>query len=103
MRTGNWTADEQKKVIDAYLSGVSVDELVTETGRSKRSIQGKLVAEKVYVVPEKPKNVKKDDGPSKKEILNEIAATGFDVDGLDNATKSALGRLLERFEELSTA
>ena len=37
---------------------------------------------------------KKVDGPSKKELLRDIEATGFDVAGFEGATKSALTRLL---------
>ena len=40
------------------------------------------------------KATKKVDGPSKKELLRDIEATGCDVAGVEGATKSALTRLL---------
>ena len=36
----------------------------------------------------------KQEGPSKKEILRDIEAKGFDVAGFEGATKMALTRLL---------
>ena len=59
---------------------------------SVRSVP-KLVKEGVYVATPK-KATKKVDGPSKKELLRDIEATGFDVAGFEGATKSALTRLL---------
>lgn len=91
---GKWTDAEKDKVIAAYVAGKPVKELASEFNRTTRSITGKLVAEKVYVVPEK-KVTKKVEGPSKKDILREIEKTGFEVEGFDNVTKDGLTRLNE--------
>ena len=40
------------------------------------------------------KTAAKQDGPSKKEILRDIEAQGFDVTGFEGATKAALTRLM---------
>jgi len=40
------------------------------------------------------KSAAEQDGPSKKEILRDIEAQGFDVTGFEGATKDALTRLM---------
>ena len=47
----------------------------------------------MYVATPK-KAAAKQEGPSKKEILRDIEAKGFDVAGFEGATKMALTRLL---------
>lgn len=61
-------------------------------GKPVRSVRSKLVREGVY--QPQTKNGKKTDGPSKKELLRDIEAKGFDVTGFESATKPALERLL---------
>ncbi len=93
-KTGSWGTDETALAVSEYDggNGRSVEDIASELGRSKRSVQGKLTAEKVYVVPVKVVAVKKDDGPTKGEHLTAIKASGkfVDVDGLNGATKAAL-------------
>lgn len=62
-------------------------------GKTERSIRSKLVREGVYVPKNKTTN-RKTEGPSKKELLRDIEAKGFDVSGFESATKPALERLL---------
>jgi len=93
-KTGSWTTEETKAVVESYTSGATVQDIAKDTGRSTRSVQGKLTSEKVYVPPVKVKAAKRDEGPTKGEILTAIANTGFDVEGFDAATKPALTRLL---------
>lgn len=91
-----WDADKVatlKAGYDPDNSDASVAKLMETLNKSKRMVVGKLVSEKVYVAPEKPKAAKKDDGPTKGEILTSIKAKGFDIEGFDNATKAALSRL----------
>jgi hypothetical protein len=61
-----------------------------------RSVISKLAQLGAYVkdvpVAKKPR----DEGPTKKEIMADIAAAGFAVDGLEGATKDALVRLRGR-------
>lgn len=97
-KTGSWGVDETASVVSAYDggNGDSVETIAEATGRSKRSIQGKLTAEKVYVVPTKPVAKKKDEGPTKGENLTAIKATGRfeNVEGLSGATKAAQVEIL---------
>lgn len=97
-KTGSWGADETVLAVTEYDggNGRSVEAIAADLGRSKRSVQGKLTAEKVYVVPTKAVAAKKDDGPTKGEIITSIKATGRfeDVDGLNGTTKGALKELL---------
>ena len=72
---------------------MDVAEIADSIGKSVRSVRSKLVREGVYVA--KPKvAARKVEGPSKKEILNQLESTGFEVKGFEGATKEALTRLL---------
>jgi hypothetical protein len=62
--------------------------------RSVKSIRAKLVLEKVYVPTPKVITASKDDGPSKKELLNDLSDAGFNTNGLSGATKDAITRIL---------
>jgi len=97
-KTGAWTNEETVKAVSEYDggNGRSVADIAEDMGRSTRSVQGKLTAEKVYVVPTKPVAKKKDDGPTKGELITAIKATGrfVEFDGLNGATKAAQKELL---------
>jgi len=97
LKTGKWTEDEVRVLEQGYdpeNSDETVAALQKATKRTKRSIIGKLGHMGRYVAPEKPKTVKKDDGPTKGEIETAITKEGFDPDGFSAATKPALKRLL---------
>ena len=89
----NYTAEMTAAIVDQYQNGVSVDEIATDMGKSVRSVRSKLVREGVYVAKAKPA-AKRDNGPTKKELLIELEATGFDVNGFEGATKDAIMRLI---------
>ena len=89
----NYTAEMTAAIVDQYQAGVSVDEIATDIGKSVRSVRSKLVREGVYVAKAKPA-AKRDNGPTKKELLIELEATGFDVNGFEGATKDAIMRLI---------
>lgn len=94
-KTVNYTADQVAKAIEMYqeLGNEGLENIADSIGKSVRSIRSKLVREGVYVATPK-KTASKQDGPSKKEILRDIEAKGFDVAGFEGATKMALTRLL---------
>jgi len=94
-KTANYTAEMVDSMIEMYneLGNDGLDEIADSLGKSVRSVRSKLVREGVYVASPK-KAAAKQDGPSKKEILRDIEATGFDVSGFEGATKSALARLM---------
>ena len=94
-KTVNYTAEMVDSMIEMYneLGDDGLDEIADSLGKSVRSVRSKLVREGVYVASPK-KTAAKQDGPSKKEILRDIEATGFDVSGFEGATKMALTRLM---------
>ena len=94
-KTVNYTAEMVDSMIEMYneLGNEGLDTIADNFGKSVRSVRSKLVREGVYVASPK-KTAAKQDGPSKKEILRDIEATGFDVSGFEGATKSALTRLM---------
>ena len=89
----NYTAEMTAAIVDQYQAGVSVDEIATDIGKSVRSVRSKLVREGVYVAKAKPA-AKRENGPTKKELLIELEGTGFDVSGFEGATKDAILRLI---------
>jgi len=82
------------KMYDPDRSDETVEAIMEALGASKRQVVGKLVSEKVYQAPEKPAPKKKDDGPTKGELLTRLEKAGFSPDGLDNANKDAIKRLI---------
>jgi hypothetical protein len=90
----NYDEDTTAQLLQLYeehgTEGLSV--IAEILGKPVRSIRSKLVREGVY--QPQTKNNKKTDGPSKKELLRDIEAKGFDVNGFESATKPALERLL---------
>ena len=91
----NYTAEMVDSMIEMYndVGNDGLDEIADTLGKTVRSVRSKLVREGVYVASPK-KTAAKQDGPSKKEILREIEAQGFDVTGFEGATKAALTRLI---------
>ena len=94
-KTANYTAEMVSSMIEMYseLGNDGLDQIADTLGKSVRSVRSKLVREGVYVA--KPKvAARKQDGPTKKELLRDLEATGFDVAGFEGATKDALVRLM---------
>ena len=89
----NYTPELTGQIVSAYQAGTAVEEIAETIGKSVRSVRSKLVREGVYVAKEKVAT-RKVEGPTKKEILRDLDATGFDTAGFQGATKDALTRLL---------
>ena len=89
----NYSPELTGQIVSAYQAGTAVEEIAETIGKSVRSVRSKLVREGVYVAKEKPAT-RKVEGPTKKELLIDIDATGFDTKGFEGATKEALTRLL---------
>ena len=89
----NYSPELTGQIVSAYQAGTAVEELAETIGKSVRSVRSKLVREGVYVAKEKVAT-RKVEGPTKKEILRDLDATGFDTKGFEGATKDALTRLL---------
>ena len=89
----NYSPELTAQIVSDYQAGTSVDDIAVAVGKSTRSVRSKLVREGVYVAKEKVAT-RKVEGPTKKELLIDIDATGFDTKGFEGATKDALTRLL---------
>ena len=89
----NYSPELTGQIVSAYQAGTAVEEIAETIGKSVRSVRSKLVREGVYVAKQKVAT-RKVEGPTKKEILRDLDATGFDTKGFEGATKDALTRLL---------
>ena len=99
MKAVNYTPELTAQIVDQYQSGVSVADIASSLEKSVRSVRSKLVREGVYVAAPK-KSARKNDEPTKKELLNDLEAVyPFDVNGLTGATKDAIKDLLTHFSE----
>jgi transposase-like protein len=95
----NYTTELTAQIVDQYTQGVDVAEIAEAIGKSVRSVRSKLVREGVYQAPEKPAKAVKEQGPSKKEMLNELEGlVSFDVTGLSGATKEVIQHLIDAFQ-----
>ena len=91
----NYTPEILEKIVVMYeeLGNDGLEDIALAFDKTPRSIRSKLVREGIYVAA--PKGAaSKADGPSKKEILRDIEALGFETEGFEGATKIALSRLL---------
>jgi plasmid maintenance system antidote protein VapI len=94
-KTPNYTEEMTQTLVTEYQAGKTVEELAEMLNRSIRSIRSKLVREGVYITPEKPVKAAKVEGPTKKELLNELEPlVDFSVDGLMGATKEAIASVI---------
>ena len=99
MKAVNYTPELTAQIVDQYQSGVSVADIASSIEKSVRSVRSKLVREGVYVAAPK-KSARKNDEPTKKELLNDLEAVyPFDVNGLTGATKDAIKDLLTHFSD----
>lgn len=94
-KNANYTPEMLDRMVAMYedLGNDGIPEIAETLGKTVRSIRSKLVREGVYVASPKGAS-NKTEGPSKKELLREIEAKGFDTTGFEGATKIALSRLL---------
>jgi len=80
----------------AELGNEGLQKIADELGRSVQSVRGKLVQVKSYKPDVKPEAAPRDEGPTKAEILEDIAlVSGMDVKGLASANKAGLTQVLE--------
>lgn len=93
-KTANYTPEMVEQLLTMYeeLGNDGIEQIAETLSKPVRSVRSKLVKEGVYVAS--PKTVSKVNGPSKKELLRDIEALGFEVEGFEGATKVALSRLL---------
>ena len=92
----NYSDEDVSKLRTMYaeLGNAGLDEIAKALGKSLRSVRAKLVRDGLYVAPEKSAKATREDGPSKKELLMELEAKGFDPEGFEGATKDAIKRVI---------
>lgn len=96
-KTVNYTDDQLDTLRSMYaeVGNEGMEQIATALGKSERSVRSKLVREGVYVAAPKATAVRKDMGPSKKDLLNQLEGiVGFDVTPLQGATKEGLQSLI---------
>jgi hypothetical protein len=95
----NYTEAQTAAMIERYQAGESVEAIAESIGKAVRSVRSKLVREGVYVAAEKTPKAKREEGPTKKELMRELEAIApFPVDGLMNATKEAIQAVIAHLQ-----
>tara|TARA_B110000977_G_scaffold199824_1_gene288368 strand:- start:1900 stop:2319 length:420 start_codon:yes stop_codon:yes gene_type:complete len=104
-KSANYTSAMVATATEMYaeLGNDGMDAIATALVKSVRSVRAKLVREGVYVADTKEKAAPRDMGPTKGELLESLVGMGYDVDGLEGATKPAILRLIELMEGVVTA
>ena len=95
----NYSPELTNAIVADYQAGTPVEDIAEAIGKSVRSVRSKLVRENVYVAQEKPK-AKRDNGPTKKELLNRLEEVDPDapLNGLMGATKEAISWAIDTAE-----
>lgn len=91
----NYTEAQTDAMKASYAAGASVEDIAESMGKAVRSVRAKLVREGVYVAAEKAPKSKREEGPTKKELIRELELIApFEVEGFMNATKEAIQSLI---------
>jgi len=96
----NYTDTDMSVLTNMYgeLGNDGLDRIAETLNKTVRSVRAKLVREGLYVAPEKGAAKAKKEGPTKKELLNDLEKVApFPVDGLVGATKEAISHLIATF------
>lgn len=98
----NYTPEQTAKMVSDYTSGVTVESIALELGKSVRSIVAKLSREKVYKA--KVYATKTGEAVVKKDALADKMAEVFglteaEADSLTKANKTALKKILDKVAE----
>lgn len=91
----NYSETDMSVLTNMYgeLGNEGLDRIAETLNKTVRSVRAKLVREGLYVAPEKGAAKAKKEGPTKKELLNDLEKVApFPVDGLVGATKEAIDR-----------
>lgn len=99
-KPANYTEELTAAIVQRYQDGETVEAIAESIGKAVRSVRSKLVREGVYVAAEKPVKAKREEGPTKKELLRDLEslAPHFPIDGFVNATKEAISALIAHLE-----
>ena len=97
----NYSPELTAQIVEAYQGGASVEDIAADVGKAVRSVRSKLVREQVYVAPEKGEVSKREQGPTKKELLVQLnVAAPIEIHkGFDGMTKAAVEDLILYFSD----
>jgi hypothetical protein len=96
----NYSETDMSVLTNMYgeLGNDGLDRIAETLNKTVRSVRAKLVREGLYVAPEKGAAKAKKEGPTKKELLNDLEKVApFPVDGFLGATKEAISHLIATF------
>ena len=96
----NYSETDMSVLTNMYgeLGNEGLDRIAETLNKTVRSVRAKLVREGLYVAPEKGAAKAKKEGPTKKELLNDLEKVApFPVDGFLGATKEAISHLIATF------
>jgi hypothetical protein len=96
-KTTNYTSEMVDRMVAMYeqLGNEGLDAIAEALGRPVRSVRSKLVREGIYIAAPVKSKAKREEGPTKKDMLNELEAlVSFDVNGLTGATKEAIASVI---------
>jgi hypothetical protein len=102
----NYTESMVERMLTLYaeLGNDGINAIAAELGRPVRSVRSKLVREGAYVAAPKTAKVAKVEGPSKKELVQELESlVDFPVDGFMGATKEAIASVIALAQAVKTA
>jgi len=97
-KTVNYTPEQTQKMINDYQTGVSVETIADNLGKTVRSIVAKLSREKVYIAKEYKS--KTGETPIKKDVHADAIGAILrlpenDIESLTKANKNALKAIFE--------
>ena len=101
----NYTEEMTAAIVERYGAGETVEAIAESIGKAVRSVRSKLVREGVYMAAEKPAKSKREEGPTKKELLRDLEALApnLPIEGFVNATKEAITALIDHLESEAAA
>lgn len=105
-KTANYTAAQVAQLLEMYaeVGNEGLEQIATTLSKSVRSVRSKLVREGAYVAAPKATKTAKVEGPSKKELLNQLEELiGFDVTPLQGATKAGIEALIDFAQAVKAA
>ena len=96
----NYSPELTDAIVADYQAGTPVEDIADAIGKSVRSVRSKLLREGVYVAQEKPTGAKRDNGPSKKELLGKLEEVdpNAPLSWLMGATKEAISWAIDTAE-----
>ncbi len=94
----NYTDEMVVAITESYQAGTPLEEIAEAIGKSVRSVRSKLICEDVWIPVEK--KAKRDNGPTKKELLAKLEDIDPDapLNGLMGATKKAISWAIDTAE-----